>query len=292
MKIVHVCDGWEKTNGAANIAHLLADEQVAAGAECVFRRWAGVRELRAADEVWVHCGWKPTLWWAVLWARFAVWVPEACYDPVRLGFHGWKKRLVSPIERFFLRRCHRIVATCAAEAQWVKDYLGSRCPTVEVTDIRRFFRANERPLRDPRHRGNRPLRILYLGRRHPLKGIEFLEAAVTALNARLPAVDGKPAVELAIVSNAFGAEKERVFEESDLLCLPTLSDNLGLVIAEGLQHGLPVVTTDGAPAWIDEPTHDAAGQTRFVYLKGYRAGASAERVSLLVDALMPFSQIA
>ena len=65
-------------------------------------------------------------------------MPEACYDPIRRAFHGWKKILVGPIERFCLRRSSRIVATCEAEAGWIRGYLGKRCPPVVATDIKRF----------------------------------------------------------------------------------------------------------------------------------------------------------
>ena len=39
-----------------------------------------------------------------------------------------------------LRRCAKIVATCEAEKGWIEKYLGKRCPVVEVTDIKRFFK--------------------------------------------------------------------------------------------------------------------------------------------------------
>jgi len=67
-------------------------------------------------------------------------MPEACYDPVRLRYHGWKKWLVGPIERFCLRRAKALVATCEVEADWIRAYLGRRCPPIEVTDIKRFFK--------------------------------------------------------------------------------------------------------------------------------------------------------
>ena len=138
MKIVHVSDGWERTNGAANIARLIADEQAAKGHAVAFRRWAKIGDLKAADEVWIHCGWKPCLWWAALWAKKAVWVPEACYDPFRLRYHGWKKWLVGPIERWALRRCASIKATCAAEAEWVRAY-EPRVKAVEILDVKKYF---------------------------------------------------------------------------------------------------------------------------------------------------------
>ena len=120
MKIIHICAGWEKWNGAANIARLIMDEQEREGHEVSFATWAKVCDLRTADEVWIHCGWLPCLWWGALWAKKARWMPEACYDPVRLKFSAWKKRLAGLIERWALRRCEKIVATCEAEKEWIE----------------------------------------------------------------------------------------------------------------------------------------------------------------------------
>ena len=278
MKILHICAGWQKWNGAANIARMIMDEQRREGHEVSFAIWTKVRELRAADEVWIHCGWLPCLWWAALWGHNARWMPEACYDPVRLGFHGWKKWLVGPIERWCLRRCDRIVATCEAEKGWIQSYLGKHCPPIEVTDIKRFFNLN--PV-NPVNPVRKKLHLLYLGRRHPLKGLEFLEAAVKGIEG----------VELRIVSNAFGEEKEKVWDWCDVLVLPTLSDNFGLVIAEALERGKCAITTDGAPAWNHEihETHEKGVWSgyggRLVFLKGFRAGTDEVRVGLLKDAI-------
>ena len=104
-----------------------------------------------------------------------------------------------------------------------------------------------------------------------MKGVEYLEQAVNEIGA---------GVELRIVSNAHDEEKERVWAWCDVLCLPTLSENFGLVIAEALARNKRVVTTDGAPAWAD------ARDERLVYLNGYRAGDAATRVKLLKKALV------
>ena len=95
-------------------------------------------------------------------------------------------------------------------------------------------------------------------------------------------------MDLRIVSNAVGAEKEALWAWCDVLCLPTLSDNFGLVVAEALEHGKPVITTDGAPAWRDESRTDAQGRTRLVYLEGFRDGTDTRRVQLLQQALASF----
>ena len=77
----------------------------------------------------------------------------------------------------------------------------------------------------------------------------------------------------------------------DVLVLPTLSENFGLVVAEALERGKRVITTDGAPAW--SPSASAAEDKgdgndyggRLIYLKGYRDGTRNERVRLLKEAI-------
>ena len=134
-----------------------------------------------------------------------------------------------------------------------------------------------------------------MGRRHPLKGVKYLEFAVEELNyfcmSRVPGgEDG--CIDLRIVSGAKGEELEKVWEWCDVLVLPTLSENFGLVVAEALERGKMVITTDGAPAW------EALGKReegigkwedvgeRLIYLRGFRDGSEKERIKLLKDALM------
>jgi len=330
VRILHICAGWQEWNGAANIARMIMDEQRREGHEVSFATWARVRDLRAADEVWIHCGWLPCLWWAALWARKAKWMPEACYDPVRLKFSAWKKRLVGPIERWALRRCEKIIATCEAEKEWIKAYLGRKCPEIEVTDVKRFFKLGVRrqglgvsgdgkfePCRSVEGESegfrvsgselagdesnsqltthNSQLNLLYLGRRHPLKGGEFLEAAVRQLqNSTRSTRSTRFKIELKIVSNAFGEELEKVWDWCDVLVLPTLSENFGLVVAEALERGKSVITTDGAPVWgeglnrVERVTEElrTGFDGRLIYLNGYRDGSDEKRVELLQLAIM------
>ena len=103
------------------------------------------------------------------------------------------------------------------------------------------------------------------------------------------------------VSNAFGEELEKVWDWCDVLVLPTLSDNFGLVIAEALERGKRVITTDGAPAWgaglelrVESGGVKSVGVGSgiwfgysgwLIYLKGYRDGTDEERVELLKKAI-------
>ena len=315
MKILHVVPGLDElANGIAVAAKLIAGEQKADLVEA--RLFAcGKCDFSLYDEVWVHSAWLPMALLSCMWAlksgkRF-VRMSHANYDPVRLAYHGWKKWLVGPIERYFLRRADRIVATCEAEKGWIFKY-EPRVKKVEVTDIKRFFSLEFRVSSLESGSGNcelrvescelrgerRALHLLYLGRRHPLKGLEFLEEAVKE-------VEG---CELRIVSNAFGEEKEKVWEWCDVMVLPTLSENFGLVVAEALGRGKRVITTDGAPAWgenlsrvegkgmnsrVDLVERVEGGELsiragyggRLLYLVGYREGSEETRVRLLKEAI-------
>lgn len=289
MKRLHIVPGLDDAaNGLAVVARLLANEQ---GDAEVVDLTDGLCRIEDAEceEVWIHGMWLPKEWQAckrVLKSKKRlVRMTHGSLSPIYLRRQSkWKKRLAGPIERFFLRRADVVVATCPAEAEWIRKY-EPRVKEIEVTDVKRFFDFSHKEHKE--RKGDGKLHLLYLGRRHPLKGVEYLEAAVKE-------VEG---CELRSVSNAFGEEKERVWEWCDVLVLPTLSENFGLVIAEALERGKRVITTDGAPAWGSECKMESVkckvggGEIwsgydgRLIYLKGYRDGSPEVRIALLEDAI-------
>lgn len=244
------------------------------------------------NEVWVHGMWTPNKWWRCLKAKLCgrqlVRMTHGSLSPIYLERQGaWKKRLAKPVERLLFGLSDRIVVTGPWEAAWNRAW-GLKGP-FETIDIKQFFDLS-RPMEWPVQTKDCSMHVLYLGRRHPLKGLAYLEQAVRALNERLSLLGKSESrgIELRIVSNAVGAEKDAVWNWCDVLCLPTLSENFGLVVAEALERGKPVITTDGAPAWKNEPRTDANGRTRLVYVEGYRDGTGRRRVELLVDAIGRF----
>ena len=298
--------------------------------------------VESLEEVWVHGMWLPKEWAIcrrVLRAgKRLVRMTHGSLSPVYLKQQGrWKKWLVGPIERSILRRCERIVATCDAEKAWIEAYLGKKCPEIVVEDVKRFFdlavssqriavsgegekgkgKREEGKEKGEEGRGkreedfnNKNLNLLYLGRRHPLKGLEYLEQAVKELvvsrQSLVVSEEGQSNskfelqnLELKIVSNAFGEELEKVWAWCDVLVLPTLSENFGLVVAEALERGKRVITTDGAPVWeslaVSGQQLGVSGDGceigvgcggRLLYLKGYRDGSDEERVELLKKAIL------
>jgi len=294
MNILHIVPGLDEPwNGIAVAARMIAAGQNAAVVES---RSVTDGQIASADEVWVHSMWMPCVWracWKTLrYHKRFVRMVHANLDPVRLAYHGWKKRPVGPVERFFLRRADAVVATCPAEVGWIRAY-EPRVKRVDVIDMKKFFKlhgmstsvkaaADKRGMEENLH-------LLYLGRRHPLKGVEYLEEAVAKVNA---VCSPRSAVTLRAVSNAFGTEKEKVWDWCDVLVLPTLSENFGLVVAEALERGKRAIVTDGAPAWSPSASatedkgngNDYGGRLR--YLSGYRNGSAERKVELLVEAIV------
>lgn len=84
-------------------------------------------------------------------------------------------------------------------------------------------------------------------------------------------------VEVRIEDNVFGDAKEQAWAWCDVLVVPTLSENFSLVVAEALERGRPVITTDGAPAWRGFP-----GVT---CLEGFVAASRKEQEEMLYQAL-------
>ena len=282
MRILHVVPGLDEVgNGISVAAKLIANEQ---GADLVeARRFAsGKCDASQYDEVWVHSAWSPMVLRScrrvLKLGKRLVRMAHANYDPVRLRYHGWKKRIVAPVDRYYLRKAVKVIATCEAEKGWIESYLGRRHPPIALTDIKRFFDFSHKERKV--HKEDEVLHLLYLGRRHPLKGVEYLETAVRQIQDS-SAYSASSRLCVKYISNAFGDEKEKVWDWCDVLVLPTLSENFGLVIAEALERGKRVITTDGAPAWGGGNTYGG----RLVYLKGYRDGTPEERISLLKAAI-------
>lgn len=112
---------------------------------------------------------------------------------------------------------------------------------------------------------NAELRLLYLGRLHPIKGIENLLQAITRLPATVKLSicgDGQPEyrVRLETLTSELGLSprvtfhghvegeaKERYFREADWCVVPSFQENFCMVVAEALARGVPVIASRETP---------------------------------------------
>jgi glycosyltransferase involved in cell wall biosynthesis len=110
------------------------------------------------------------------------------------------------------------------------------------------------------------LRLLYIGRIHPKKGIENLLQAIKILDdeSTTLAIYGsgddvythslhqlvcKLGLEQSVkfYGHVVGKEKMKAFMQADLCVVPSFTENFGMVIAEALVHGVPVIASKGTP---------------------------------------------
>ncbi len=137
-------------------------------------------------------------------------------------------------------------------------------------------------------------KILFLSRLHPKKGVDLLIAAVALLREQRsdfqlliagPGDDDYVAQLKQIVAQlgvgdvtsflgmVRGAEKQSLYQLSDVFVLPTHQENFGLVLVEAMVCGTPVVTTRGTDIW---PELQAAGALIADLAPGAIAGAIAK----------------
>jgi len=147
----------------------------------------------------------------------------------------------------------------------------------------------------------RPPPVIYLGRLHPKKGIELLLEAWRRLSAEVrpsqliiygvgdPGYEAELRARVAAVPDVrwggpvWGAEKYRALAQAGALVLPSFQENFGLVVAEALAVGTPVLTTTGVnigrevtsagAGMCEEPTVEGISRM----LSGWQALSSDEK---------------
>ena len=225
------------------------------------------RLVRRATTVRIYSLWTFPVWWAATLARlyavpYAI-APQGCLDPVRRAYGRLRKTLAwLCFDRWALAGAAWLHATSRAEAGWMRDALGRRCPPIRVipngVDGDLLDAVPDRP---------RTQTFLYLGRLHPLKGLDLLAEAWRLADLgpdwRLlvagPADGAEPpyAPGIEVLGPLYGEAKARALKSASCLVLPTRSENFGIVVAEALWCRTPVICTKGAPwpelgdYWVD-----------------------------------------
>ncbi|MEO6859230.1 MAG: glycosyltransferase [Solirubrobacteraceae bacterium] len=182
------------------------------------------------------------------------------------------------LERAALRRCRYLHGlTEAALAKTVNDY--SLDPDLSAV-IGRGVRDRRG---DTRHEvaRNGPLRILFVGRIEPRKGVGTLLAAARELidqhrdvTFTLAGPNVDPGYHQSIADEASrhprlhdavrfagevsDSELARLYEDSDIVCVPSRYESHGIVLLEAMMFGKPIVTCDaGGIDEVVENAHDA-----------------------------------
>ena len=220
-----------------------------------------------------------------------------------LGHKSWKKApYLALVERPHLRHASAIHVTSEAEARAVAA-LGFAAPPriiplgVPVSSAQSVAQRAELVSRRAADAGT-PLRVLFLSRIHPVKGLPLLIAAAErADRAGVRAVElvvagsGEPGyvetvqalargaglrVPVRFLGHVEGDQRERAYAEADVFALPSSSENFGIAAAEALARGLPVVLSREVGV---APAVEAAGAGLVVGLDAESLAAALMRLA-------------
>ncbi len=192
--------------------------------------------------------------------------PRGTLEPWAYAHNGWKKKIAMFLyEKSNLNKANCILATADAEAMNIRKLF----PDVPIAVIPNGIDLNEYPLRsdDTIDRINKD--ILFLSRINPKKGVDMLISVWAKIHDQYPEwkvkivgpCDDEKYLEslkkqianynlgncISLHEPVYGEEKYRLYSHSSLFVLPTYSENFGMVVAEAMSCGLPVITTTGAP---------------------------------------------
>lgn len=188
-------------------------------------------------------------------------------EPWALAHKRWKKRMAWPLyQRADLAKAAVLHATSEAEAVSIRR-AGLRVPVAVIPN------GVDVPENLPERNRGEVRRALFLSRLYPVKGLPLLVEAWGRLRPigwelviAGPDEGGHRAHVERLVRDAgltdavtfagpvADADKWALYRTADLFVLPTHSENFGLVVAEALGAGVPVLTTTGAP-WRELETH-------------------------------------
>ena len=205
----------------------------------------------------------PTLFLCRLFGRPVVWSPRGGFQATEQWINAPRRGLKILFERLsnFVRpRRTTLHVTAKEESEFSRRRLGDiemalipNCVSVPETLPERVWRPEGK------------LRIVFLSRVHEKKGLDDLIEAMALLpnfitldiygdgNGKYVASLKQSVAQLGCEDrirfrgHVDGDDKTRAFVDADLFCLPTHSENFGIVVAEALAHGTPVVTTVNAP---------------------------------------------
>ena len=189
--------------------------------------------------------------------------PRGMLEPWSLSQKRWKKKIALMLYQMKdLKRAACIFTTAEMEAKHVRD-LGIKVPISVIPNGIETGGYSCRKTIDGVKK-----QILFLSRIHVKKGIELLIDAYSHLHKNFPdwslvivgngEADYIKSLEnrvntlelqdcIKILPPVFGDAKTKLYQESSLFCLPSYSENFGMVIAEAMSCGVPAITTNGTP---------------------------------------------
>lgn len=218
--------------------------------------------------------WRLLRAYSIIWAKElgikTVLTPHGMLDPYAMKHNYWTKKL--PAILLFQRKAVQEADCihCTADIERTNVLNLGWNQNIEI--IPNCVQVDNIKMKNSWKRTNK---LVFISRIHHKKGIHFLIDAVADIASELagyqiliagPKEDfyydemkqrcKKLGVSdiIQFLGPVYGDEKWKLYQESDVFVLPTITENFGIVVAEALACGTPVITTKGAP-WEDINTY-------------------------------------
>ena len=191
--------------------------------------------------------------------------PRGALEPWCLKHKWFKKKLAMMLyQKRDLQKAVAILTTADMEAKHLRN-IGLNPPMAVIPN---GIDVAEYQCRSMDYLPSVKKQIVFISRINPKKGIEILINVWEKMRADFPdwnvviagngeedyieqlkgVISSKGLSDVVeIIPPIFGEAKHKLYMESSLFVLPTYSENFGMVIAEALACGVPVVTTNGTP---------------------------------------------
>lgn len=221
-------------------------------------------KLEQPDLIHINGIWSPQNWGFQKASQMlgieVVLSPHGMLEPWILADNPWKKKLgLFLYQRKAIQRAAHLHATAQMEAENIKALGFSNPITIipngidlgEVKKIKTSYGTKK---------------IVFLSRIHPKKGIELLLQAWRSIDTKGWTLEiagngedsyiaslsqsAQDLENVSFVGPQYGEAKWDFLRSADVMVLPTYSENFGIVVAEALAVGVPVITTQGTP-WED-----------------------------------------
>lgn len=181
-------------------------------------------------------------------------VSEHTHPPIQKLPEAWQK-----LRRWAYPRAHAVVALTQGTARWLRDHVpGSR--VVVIPNAVRWPLQEQEPVVPVPDKGER-LRLLAVGRLHPVKGFDLLIQAFAMVASYFPDWDlviagegeERAALQKQIETAALQKRVQLVgrvgnikdwYEQSDMYVLSSRSEGLSNTLLEAMASGLAVVAMD------------------------------------------------
>ena len=247
-QIIYLSSTWKKTTSLKKEWNLILDEI-------------------KPDLVHINCCWQPESALIQKWSKQegfkTVLTPHGMLESWIISRNYWLKKL--PALLLYQKNAVKNATMLHATAQTEKKNLLQLGYNKNIAVIPNGIEVGEISIKNSWEKSKK---ILFLSRIHEKKGIEiFMDSLALIKNKIIDyqiiiAGEGNPNYLRELKQKAhslnldkiivfkggvYGPNKWLLFEEADFFVLPTYSENFGIVVAEALATGTPVITTNGTP---------------------------------------------